>query len=309
MPNEFRNPLVVHDEKGAGSFNFGEALRAWEKDNKEWVQSMEILERAGLVRGQDMRVPTPRTKAEPPELPGFGDIHTQTTEPGQRYWEQHDTGRARPDGAAGYRPVAKKPDPIACPPVKLPPNLEGWGEFLNGCVIPVFRRLFEEHEDRLKQKLMCGTYFNQPSPHLAPPPSAIGIDVFTKNAGVLLRPGGAAAAPETLLSIDVPDRFIVILTRLGQAMGSSAEFNQTQWSMQRNETPLRSYGDFDIQLGTMTDPVTFPSPIMLKHKDQWRLFGRNTGVGNVTAFARVMGYAIPVRAIGMDGSWSEYHQQ
>jgi hypothetical protein len=269
-----------------------------------------------LMPAEPYGIETPRDSVVPPEMPymmepgieagpgfnGLGNIHTQLTRPGERYWERWTTGRARP----GEKPIAKRPEPYLKCNVPIPPELEKYRASIEACIIPMWQRLNHEFILKLKEKLVCGTYFMQPVTHLAPPVTAICIDLFTDAAGVTVSRAGVAP-PATVLSIDVPDRFIVVIDRFANRVLPPAVNGDAQWSIQRNRAPIRCYGDFDQSLGIFTDPTKFGSPIILKHKDEFRLLAQSNAAGDVQAEARAIGWAFAVKSISQDGSYNEFH--
>jgi len=79
------------------------------------------------------------------------------------------------------------------------------------------------------------------------------------------------------------------------------------WSVQRNRAPIRCYGDFDVKLGDFVDPTKFSSPIILKHKDEFRVLAQANTVADASVIARVMGWAFAVHSISQDGTYNEFH--
>lgn len=267
-------------------------LQAAETVNtREWQAALRDLHRMGMDSRVDHHVPVPRASVQaapnvPPGVPGMeafalppeaekyreliqrelgmGDLHTQVTSPGERYWEQWSMGR---------RPVA------------------GWKRGAG----PGGRKPSDEAQ------------FVQPVTWLAPPITSIAIDTFTPAAGVTLAgayPGPGACVD--VISIDVPDRFIVVLDRFGNELEDHDSFGDVRFSMMRNETPIRSYGDFDVQLGRFDDPTKFGAPIILKHKDEFRLKAQALGGTDHVAFARIIGWAFAVKQTSGDGSHEQY---
>ena len=195
----------------------------------------------------------------------MGDIHSQVTSPGERYWEQWRNTR---------RPI----------------TTFGRGGKGGG-----------------PKKKSDEAQFVQPVTWLAPPITAIAIDAFTPAAGVTLSgayPGPGACVD--VISIDVPDRFILVIDRFANELEDHDSFGDVRFSMMRNETPIRSYGDFDVQLGRFDNPTKFGSPIILKHKDQFRLKCQSLGAVDHIAYARFIGWAFAVRTTSGDGSHEQY---
>lgn len=150
--------------------------------------------------------------------------------------------------------------------------------------------------------------FTQPVAWLAPPATAITIDLFTPAAGVELPGGYPGHGPcVDVLRIDVPDRFIVVLDRFGVELEDHASFGDVKMSFQRNRTPLRSYGNFDVQLGRFVRPTPFGSPIVLKHKDQWRMKAESLSAVSHRIWARIQGWAYAVQTITGDGAYGEFN--
>lgn len=285
--------VITYDPKTRGATL--DLVAAERVQEREWQAALRDLQRMGMEQSADRHIATPRAVVEAaPNVPGgeaglqgtrlqlpagaepyrgiieehlgLSDIHSQVTSPGERYWEQWRNPRGPAAGGLRSAGGRGKPKPAAAGPV-----------------------------------------YTQPMTWLAPPVTAIAIDVFTPAAGVILTgayPGPGACVD--ILSIDVPDRFILILDRFGNELEDHDSFGDVRFSMQRNETPIRSYGDFDVQLGRFDDPTKFGAAIILKHKDQFRLKGQALGATEHTAFARLIGWAFAVRQTSADGSHSEY---
>lgn len=276
--------LIFNPKTGGATFDLAAAERT---QVREWQAAMRDLERMGMQQSADQNIATPRAMIYPPanvpdgnpgqgfgKLPlpagaepyrqiieehlGLGDIHSQVTSPGERYWESWRNPR---------KPVGGKKK--SCQP--------------------------------------CIPMYVQPMTWLAPPVTAISIDAFTPASGVTL--SGAYPGPGPcvdLISIDVPDRFICILDRVGNELEDHDSFGDVRFSMQRNETPIRSYGDFDVQLGRFDNPTKFGSPIILKGKEQFRLKGQALGAVDHIGYARFIGWAFAVKMTAGDGSHAEY---
>lgn len=280
------NP-VEYTREGTAVFHAERALALRDREESEWQREMDRLERASMRADADPQAPVPRATVRPAPLvpggiPGLQDIHTQTTQPGERFWEQYRTARARP----------KWPKAVAGEPATPPPLEETLREALR-CVC---------------EALKCGPVFTQPTTWLAPPVTAISVDVFTSAAGVTL-PGGsspAPGAPQEVIRLDVPDRFICVIDRFGNELEDTTSFGDVRFSMQRNRAPLRSYGDFDVQLGRFVSPNKFGSPIILKHKDRFRILAQSKSASEHRAFARIQGWCFAVRTITGDGRYSEF---
>jgi len=296
MQNDER--IVTHDPRTGGvRFHIDRAAAAQEK---EFRAALLDLERMGMTQDLDPHTATPRDEVHPyanvpggePGLQGMGNIHTQTTRPGERYWEQFRQGRQ----PKKYAPVVK-PQP---PPVPLPPEAEKYRPIIQQILGPEITRAIGRFAD-------CGRLFAQPTTWLAPPVTAICVDVFTAASGVTL-PGSYPGPGECIdvISVDVPDRWIFVLDRFGNELEDHDSFGDVRFSMQRNETPIRCYGDFDVQLGRFDDPTKFGSPLILKHKDKFRLKAQALGGVDHIAFARMIGWAFAVRATSQDGSHAEY---
>ena len=288
--------VLTYDQHGGASYHVDVAGRIQEK---EFRAAMLDLERLGLTQDMDPDTATPRQMVYPsanvpggePGLQGVGDLHTQITSPGERYWEQWRQPRA-----------AQSPSPIAVAPKKLvlPAAAEPYRQIIEAWIPTQIARGMKQAQD-------CGRQWVQPMSWLAPPVTAISVDVFTAAAGVTL--SGAYPGPGAcidILSIDVPDRWIFILDRFGNELDDHDSFGDVLFSMQRNETPIRSYGQFDVQLGRFDNPTRFGSPLILKHKDRFRLKGQALGAVNHQAFARIIGWAFAVRMTSGDGSHLQY---
>jgi hypothetical protein len=282
MADEDLTPLV-YDEHGTASFDFARAIRLHDQEQKEWATAAEDLARLGMAA-------TPGAMSvQPPQGKGVGDIHTQVTSPGERYWDRYRQGRAE----SLIKPVAKMPTP---PPIpddakKYLPMVQTYIDKLCECI----------------NSLKCSPLTMQPHPHLAPQVSAINVDVFNGAVGKEIT--GAYPGPGPcvdILTINVPDRFIVVLDRFGNELEDHNAFGDVRFSMKRNRTPIRSYVNFDVQLGEFIDPTRFSSPIILKHKDVWKLQGQSVSGATHFAFARITGWAFAVTEITGDGSYKEF---
>jgi hypothetical protein len=303
MPDE----VLSYGPGGTAHFNVLAAAKLYEQElaerraaaglpssEREFRAAMQDLERLGMTLDLDPDTATPRAQVRPaanvpggiPGLQGMGDLHTQVTSPGERYWERWRGERAVPV----QRPVAA---PKA--EVPLPPEAEKYRAILMECCGPILR------------KLQCGPLFTQPMTWLAPPVTAICVDVFTAAAGVIT-PGAYPGPGDCVdvLAIDVPDRWIFVLDSFGNELEDHTAWGDVRMSMQRNRTPLRCYGNFDVQLGRFVLPTEFGSPILLKHKDQFRLKAQSLGATQHTVFARIKGWAFAVRSITGDGEYNEF---
>jgi hypothetical protein len=304
--------VITWDKTGAGSFDLGAALKAYEENEAEAVAELNRLMGRRLPGDPSPTGRPPRARVYPPtklgqgvpNVPGapggkpgqmdpsilaagkvgksgMGDIHDQTSDPGARYYENWPMERGGPIET----PVAELREQI---PEELKP------------LFFVLNRVFREHEARLP-----GIVHNvQPQTHLSPQPTAISVDLFTDASGVTL-PGGLPGTPTAVLTLDVPDRFVVVLDRFGNQLEDHLAVPNVRFSMQRNRSPIRSYGNFNNQLGRFVDPTKLASPIVLKHTDEFRLYAQSTDGNDHTAFARLMGWAFAVKSISSEGSFSE----
>ena len=225
---------------------------------------------------------------------GMGDLHTQETSPGERYWDSSRTGRAIVPGGAGDptgRAVAERPAPC------LPPDLQK----IIDCLCPAIEKAFACALDR------CRPIITRPPNWLAPPVTAVPIDLFTAGAGVAL-PAGSGQTPGTataVLTLDVTDRFVGIITHLGNE-GEAVASDDIRWSMQLNTAPVRYYGSVDTQLGEVTRPTELAKPgILLPTNSTFRLIAQAKAATAHTAFARVQGWMWAARRLSADGSFSE----
>lgn len=325
-----RGPLW-HDDNGTAHFDVGAAAKqaeaelaeqqAWAREvaaqqrhmgrprnaglsPKEFNAAIQDLHRLGMSQGGQPGRPTPRAMVhpsalvppgagpDPSTLSGLGDIHSQITEPGARYYERWSQPRTIQKEVAVARAIPR------CP---LPPEMEKYRVLIEQC-------LGQTLIDSLEKWRKCGPWYVQPQTWLAPPITAINVDVFTKAAGVTL-PGGVYPGIGdciSVLSIDVPDRWIFVLDRFGNELGDHLDYGNVRFSMQRNRTPIRAYGNFDNQLGRFVDPTKFGSAIILKTKDTFRLEAQSLVTESKLAFARIMGWAFAVRHTTGDGSHSEF---
>lgn len=280
--------VLTYDPKtGGATYDLGAAESA---NIREFRAAMKDLERLGMDQSADGGVQTPRDIVHPtanvpagePGLQGAGRLPLPAgAEPYREIIEKH-------LGLSDIHSQVTEPGSRYWETWRNPRHPAMWGR--PGQMRPVKKSIY-----------------TQPMTWLAPPVTAISVDVFTAAAGVALPgayPGPGACVD--VLSIDVPDRFIVILDRFGNELEDHDSFGDVKFSMQRNETPIRSYGNFDVQLGRFDDPTKFGSPIILKHKDRWRLKAQALGGANHIAFARIIGWAFAVRRTASDGSHAEY---
>lgn len=298
MPDNELPPVLSWDKKGCAHFNAQAAAAAQEREMREWQAVMEAIMREGMAREIDPNRPTPKgnvmpTPLVPGGIPGLQDIHTEITEPGQRYWNRYPTARLRPP----ERPIARPPREFA----PIPPEVEQYR--------PLIEQYFGPILCTLQEKLTCGPIYTQPMTWLAPPVTAISVDLFTPAAGVTLP--GSAYPPSPgdcvdLVAVDVPDRWIFILDRFGNELEDHTAFGDVRFSIQRNRTPIRSYGDFDVQLGRFVNPTKLGTPIILKHKDEFRIKAQSKSATSHKAYARIMGWAFAVRTITGDGAYREF---
>lgn len=314
---------LTWDERGTAHFHVERALRGTRMPNiphREFEASMEDLMRMGMRADDAQQLPVPRAEIHPtslvppgagpdpstlagggagfpgmPRIGNVGDIHSEVTEPGNRYWNRQQMPRALGNP---YRAVGKKATP---PP--LPEELERYRPLVTRLLAP---QMFKVLEDFRK----CGPWYVQPMTWLAPPITAVCVDVFTTAAGVKLPgvyppPPTEADCPD-VLRIEVPDRWIFVLTEFGNELEDHTAFGDVRFSMQRNDFPIRCYGNFDVQLGRFVTPTEFPSHIVLKHKDVFVLKAQSLSAEQHFAFARIRGWAFAVRTISGDGEYSEF---
>lgn len=290
MPN--KRSVVTYDPKTNGTTVDLQAAAEGVKVT-EWKTAMRDLERMGMSQDADRHVATPRAIVRPP--PNVPD-----GEPGQGFPQ---LTIPLPAGAEPYRQFIEqelKALSLAdIPNAELNPGEQYWTQWRNNRR-PAVR-------NGKGQPASCAPTYVQPTTWLAPPVTAISIDAFTPAAGVVLTglyPGPGPCID--VISIDVPDRFILILDRFGNELEDHDAFGDVRFSMQRNETPIRSYGDFDVQLGRFDDPTKFGSAIILKGKERFRLKAQALGATDHIAFARFIGWAFAVRMTAGDGSHAEY---
>ena len=313
-------PIVVPMKDGGFALDFKAALAAYDLEVRQSMEASADLARLGYMEPSvpPPETATPRAMIHPPVMPdmtehagpaspanvdGMGDIHTQTTHPGERYYEMWETGRAR----RTQKPIGKRYEqPRTCPPkVKLPAELESWRTMIDQCLVPLWQRLQDEFLAKMYETLKCVTVFTQPTTWLAPPATALGVDLFTPAVGVAIP--GVQAHPTTVLSIpEVPDRTFVILQSTGLEMEPGG-FGKVRLSYQRNRTGIGSYTDVDVQLGPFSNPTPFGSPIILKHKDTFRLQAISKDGAPHTVYARIKGWLCAARTATSGGDFSEFH--
>jgi len=321
---------LSYDEHGCAVFDIEKAAALHDAGGSDWRAAMQDLNRLGLRADRDPRTVTPRANVRPVQLVppglgpnpstmadmlradqspgerfwervqmprpggrsgvGMGDLLRSDQSPGERYWERERMPRARP----AERPIGYMPPP------PLPPDAEQYRPVVEGLLYPALCKALEDCKK-------CGPTYIQPMTWLAPPITAINIDVFTRATGVPTvgsYPGPGDCAE--VLAIDVPDRWIFVLDRFGNELETASAWGDVRFSMQRNRTPIRSYGNFDSQLGRFVEPTRFGSPIILKHKDRFRLQAQSLGASSHRAFARIIGWAFAVRTTSGDGHYNEF---
>lgn len=303
-----KSPLTW-DQRGTAHFHVNRALPAG-MNPREFEASMEDLKRLGMRADDEPQYPVPRASVRPTSLVppgwgpdpstlaggrGMGDIHSSVTEPGQRYWDRQPMPRALKNP---YPAVARK-----TPQVPLPAEVEKYRPVIERLLAPQLQEVLENFRK-------CGPWYMQPMTWLAPPVTAVCVDIFTKAAGVKLPgvyppPPGPGDCPD-ILSISVPDRWIFVLTEFGNELEDHTAFGDVRWAMLRNGHGIRCYSDFDVQLGRFVKPTKFPAPIILKHKDDFVVRAQSLSAEQHFAFARLRGWAFAVRTIAGDGEYSEF---
>lgn len=318
MPDSHKPPLW-YDEFGTAHFDVLAAAQLQRREEQQWNAAMQDMQRMGMAEDAPRNLKVPRAQVFPesnvppgwgpnpstmsaqpgapakPGQAGIGDIHSSVTEPGQKYWNRRQQPRAL---MMPSTPVARR-----APKPKVPKELEGQQFLIENVLGP-------EMVSSLEKFRKCGPFYMQPMTWLAPPVTAICVDVFTGAEGVKLPgvyppPPTDADCPD-VLSINVPDRWIFVLTEFGNELEDHLAFGDVQMSMQRNGFPIRCYGNFDVQLGRFVKPTGFPSPIILKHKDKFRLKARSLSAAQHFIFARIRGWAWAVNAISGGGQYSEF---
>lgn len=259
-----RNPLS-HSKKGTARFDVALAMQQQMRDYREMLEKLATVDPEARRRLQVLK-DMDRMGMQP----NMGDIHTQTTEPGQRYFEQHQGPRA----VLPELPVTNPPpgSPAAAAAAAAAAGAPGAGEGAG-----------------LK---CCQPTYTVPPLWQAPPLTAVCIDLFTLTKGVSL-PGNypGPGTPVTVVTFVVPDRVVVVIDRFGNELEDCTAWGNVLWSIQVNRRPVKCYGDFDVQLGRFVDPTKLASPIIMKHKDEFALVCRSLDGIDHKAFARVMGWA------------------
>lgn len=262
-------------------------------NEREFRASMLDLERLGMRADADPRIATPRAIVHPaanvpggiPGLQGLEDMPNQVSSPGERYWEAWAGQKA----VHPSRAVSKTPLPAEC---------------------EKFRPLIEECFGPMIRKLSSGKMFVQPMGWLEPPVTAISVDIFTNALGVSV-PGAYPGPGDCVdvLTISASDRMIFVLDRFGNELEDHLAFGDVRMSMSRNKTPIRSYGNFDVQLGRFVRPTKLGSPILLKHKDEFRFKAQSLSATTHKVFARIQGWAFATHSIVGDGTYNEFQVQ
>jgi len=125
---------------------------------------------------------------------------------------------------------------------------------------------------------------------LDPPKDAKFVDIRT-DPGVVL---AAASVNVLLCGFQIPDRYVGIFWRFGQALSSPALFGTVTWTLQVNDAPEQFYNMFSVQTGEFVRPTRFEAPIKVKYNDIIQVTASNPGLVPVVAFARLMGWVFPV---------------
>ena len=271
-----RNPLS-YGRKGTARFDVKLAIQQQAREQRE------LLERLAEVDPEARKKLAILRDMERMGMKGLGDIHTQGTEPGQRYYEQTQGPRV----LLPELPVSGPPPDIsASASASATGAAAGAGAGEAKCCQPTY---------------MVGPLWQKP------PLTAICIDIFTRAAGVLL-PGDypGPGTPVTIITLVVPDRVVMVIDRFGNELEDFTAWGNVRWSIQVNRRPVKCYGEFDVQLGRFVDPTKLATPIVMKHKDEFALVCRSLDGLDHYAYARIMGWAWMPVGVTHGGKYQDY---
>lgn len=164
-------------------------------------------------------------------------------------------------------------------------------------------RMLKAFAQYLKELMTCGTYHVTRPLWIDPPRTGRGLDAFN-NTGVTLPLAGTVT---TIITIDIPDRYVGILRWFGHELENPAAFAGVTWTMRINDRPLEEYTGFTRQLGRFVDPTRLPQPLILPWQGRFTLEGASTDGADHTAFARFQGWMFPAREVTGDGTYREFH--
>lgn len=133
--------------------------------------------------------------------------------------------------------------------------------------------------------------------HIDPPFRAKYIDKFTPAPGVTI-PIGSHGSPGVWTPVatftGVPDGFRGEVTGLGQGVLNVSAWNDLEWRIVRNGTPLDGLDAFRLQLFDLL-PLTSIVPMHIVGKDSVVIEARNYAASTYQALARIGGWFYPVR--------------
>ena len=213
----------------------------------------------------------------------MGD-YAQEGEPHQKYWQILKTNVVFPPQPA-----------VMVPPTQIPSEVV----------------LYNNHLARAICECMACTVIQTKRPHWIEPPSeSLVVDQSTTSLGILL-PGGLPGPFTEVLRFIVPDRWYMVLEKIGNALEDDVAFQNVEWRIQINDRshPIQQYlgggvvmgGVFTAQLGDPANPTKMSMPLIAKYGDVVSLQARSRNGANHTAYARMMGWKYPVQTIEMAG--------
>lgn len=223
----------------------------------------------------------------PPPGMGEGAIPAQEYDPYEKYWDIIREGKTFP----GRAPVW---DPEPLPPL-------------------------DEKIARLKKALVCGTYFVKRPNWLEPPITARNVEcsneTFTEVtvAGVGVIGGPVACLGfnsnfTILCQLQVPDRFLTILTAFGRAFQDPLSEGNVEFGFFLNGDRVPGFESFRMPRGELSCPCPFPMTLPLKWQDDFCVAARPLDGQSHFVAVRLVGYQFPVHTTSGEGApFPEFH--
>ena len=143
---------------------------------------------------------------------------------------------------------------------------------------------------------------------IEPPPTARPTDVFTQKGVTVpvIDPADDLLTP--ILTFEVPDRTILVIHKIGHELSDPSQFGNVRWSIQVDEAPVPSYGNFCPQLGRFTEPTPLASPIIVRPASVVEV---RAGIiaappAGIDCFFRWQGYTYPLNRFTDDGTFGKF---
>jgi len=230
-------------------------------------------------------------------LEGLGDIQWKSGDPLESYFDILRQGVKFP-----RRKWIVKPEFNPLEECKIP-GMEAVQKLIECHGLP---RLWQLMSD-LWVRLQCGTYFVKGPNWIEPPITARAFDVRNEVCVPVPAGSGSPGAETTIISADVPDRWVGTALGFGHAVENPAQWADLKWSIKVNKAPIPSYHNFVQQIGEFVDPTMFPAPFKLKHLDKIEVTVTNSGAVEACVFARLYMFMFPAKMVTQDGSFADYH--